>query len=58
MLEIYKEQLFDLLNINRVGLKIKELPNKGGVFVKGLTNVAVDCEEDIMDSITLGYNSK
>jgi hypothetical protein len=44
--------------VNRVGLKIKELPNKGGVFVKGLTNVAVDCEEDIMDSITLGYNSK
>ena len=33
MLEIYKEQLFDLLNVNKVGLKIKENTKEGGVYV-------------------------
>ncbi|EGR30362.1 kinesin motor domain protein [Ichthyophthirius multifiliis] len=58
MLEIYKEQLFDLLNVKRVGLKIKEMSQKGGIFVQGLTNISVESEEDILDSINLGYQSK
>lgn len=33
MLEIYKENLYDLLKVERVGLKIKENPQKGGIYV-------------------------
>ncbi|KAL4488453.1 hypothetical protein ABPG72_013021 [Tetrahymena utriculariae] len=58
MLEIYKEQLFDLLKVDRVNLKIKENPQKGGIYVQGLTAISVDCEEDILDAINLGYQSK
>ena len=36
MLEIYKENLFDLLSINRPDLKIKENPKKG-IYVENLT---------------------
>jgi kinesin family protein 5 len=36
MLEIYKENLFDLLSLNKSDLKIKEAPNKG-IYVEGLT---------------------
>jgi kinesin family member 5 len=35
MLEIYKETLFDLLNIQRADLKIKESPSRG-IYVEGL----------------------
>lgn len=55
MLEIYKEHLFDLLKVERVGLKIKENPQKGGIYVQGLTTISVDCEEEILDAIKLGY---
>lgn len=38
MLEIYKENLHDLLNTDKVDLKIKESPIKG-IYVEGLTQL-------------------
>lgn len=38
MLEIYKENLYDLLSINKVDLKIKESPIKG-IYVEGLNSL-------------------
>lgn len=58
MLEIYKENLFDLLKVDRVGLKIKENPQKGGIYVQSLTMISVDCEEEIFDAINIGYSNK
>ncbi|EGR34434.1 kinesin motor domain protein, partial [Ichthyophthirius multifiliis] len=58
MLEIYKEQLFDLLNTNKQNLKIKENAKEGGLYVQGLTNITVESEQDILDAINLGYSSK
>ena len=47
MLEIYNEDLRDLLNENPVELKIKECPKKG-IYVDGLTENAIASEEELM----------
>ena len=56
MLEIYKEQLFDLLNPKSI-LKIKQ-SSENGIYVQGLTSKNIFCEEDILDLINFGYSSK
>ena len=38
MLEIYKENLYDLLTINKADLKIKESPVRG-IYVEGLKHL-------------------
>ena len=38
MLEIYKEQVYDLLNHNRQNLEIREHIKKG-IYVEGLTKI-------------------
>lgn len=53
MLEIYKENLFDLLSINRTDLKIKESPVKG-IYVEGLNNINVSSEKELLDVLDLG----
>lgn len=53
MLEIYKESLNDLLCAEPHHLKIKEDTRKG-IYVQGLTEVSVDCEEDMLELIALG----
>lgn len=40
MLEIYKENLHDLLSINKTDLKIKESPVRG-IYVEGLNNIVI-----------------
>ena len=53
MLEIYKENLRDLLETSPKSLKIKECPRKG-IYVQGLTQVCVTSERDMLEVISLG----
>merc|ERR1719482_477446 len=52
LLEVYREQLRDLLSPSNLGLKIKESPSRG-IFVEGLTQEFVVCEEDVYQLIAL-----
>jgi hypothetical protein len=40
MLEIYKEQIFDLLNYTGSSLEIRE-HSKKGIYVEGLTKIVI-----------------
>lgn len=53
LLEVYCEQLRDLLNPANRHLRVKELPGRG-VFVDGLVQEFVVCESDILDIIRTG----
>jgi kinesin family member 5 len=53
MLEIYKEELRDLLNEESSELKIKESPSKG-IYVEGLTENPITEEYEIIDYIYAG----
>jgi len=53
MLEIYKENLRDLLTDDPLELKIKESPQKG-VYVDGLSDYPVGCEEELLCWISIG----
>lgn len=53
MLEIYKESLRDLLEIQSSSLQIKECPRRG-VYVHGLTEVCVMTEHEVIDLLCLG----
>lgn len=57
MLEIYKETLYDLLDSTKQNLKIKENPQKG-IYIYGLTELVIDSQEDLLDLINLGYQTK
>ena len=56
-LEIYKEVIRDLLNPathgNKQGLKVREAPSRG-VWVEGLREEYVSCEQDVINLIQLG----
>merc|ERR1719482_2340411 len=52
LLEVYREQLRDLLSPSNLGLKIKESPSRG-IFVEGLMQEFVVCEEDVYQLIAL-----
>lgn len=53
LLEVYCEQLRDLLDPSNHDLRIHETPQRG-VFVDGLTQECVTCEEDVFDILRLG----
>lgn len=53
MLEIYKETLRDLLGPDSADLRIKEDPRKG-IYVQGLTEVWITCEEEMLEVIAIG----
>lgn len=57
MLEIYREELNDLLSRQVVPLQIKENRN-GGVFVEGLTHEYVTDPEQVLELIDLGNKAK
>ena len=57
MLEIYRENLYDLLNDRSSDLKIKENPRRG-IFVDGLEEIMVGDEDELMDVLDLGAKSK
>lgn len=57
MLEIYKERLRDLLSFESVELKIKESPIRS-VYVEGLSENCVICEEEFMELIERGEKDR
>lgn len=56
MLEIYKETLKDLLS-NGAELKIKQDKRKG-IYVQGITEVCLVCEEEMMELLALGESNR
>eukprot|EP00916_Digyalum_oweni_P016408 GHVL01026920.1.p1 GENE.GHVL01026920.1~~GHVL01026920.1.p1 ORF type:complete len:558 (-),score=97.99 GHVL01026920.1:218-1846(-) len=57
-LELYREELRDLLSTNvRAKLKIKESPKKG-IYVDGLTEHCVASEEDAAELLYMGENMR
>jgi hypothetical protein len=55
MIEIYNEQIKDLLSPKSIDLKIAE--NKDGIFVRNQNFVDVNCLEDIVIQLSKGYES-
>ncbi len=53
MLEIYKENLRDLLTDDVAELKIKESPNRG-IYVEGLCEFPIACPEELMYYLEIG----
>ncbi|KRX08581.1 P-loop containing nucleoside triphosphate hydrolase [Pseudocohnilembus persalinus] len=53
MLEIYKENLNDLLSLNKADLKIKESPIKG-IYVEGLSSINVSSQRELFEILDLG----
>ena len=56
MLEIYKENIQDLL-VRGPKLKIKENKSKG-IFIDGLSEIYVVCEEEILNAIAIGEKNR
>lgn len=56
-LEIYKERIRDLLNPSKDNLPVRESTTKG-IYVEGLTEEYVGCEEDIAEIIAQGEKSR
>ncbi len=57
MLEVYKEDLRDLLVDDPVDLKIKESPERG-IWVEGLSEMAIGSEEELMYWIDVGESRR
>ena len=57
MLESYQENHKDLLNDEIVELKIKESPTKG-IFVDGLSEIAISCEQEMMYYLSVGESRR
>lgn len=53
LFEVYREQLRDLLDTGNPNLRIKETPRQG-VFVDGLAQEYVACEEDVVQLLRAG----
>jgi kinesin family protein 5 len=56
-LEIYKENIRDLLQPKNVGLKIREMPS-GEVYVQGLSDEYVASSDDIMAILSAGEKQR
>ncbi|KRX09676.1 P-loop containing nucleoside triphosphate hydrolase [Pseudocohnilembus persalinus] len=57
MLEIYKENLQDLLNMRSKDLKIKESPING-IYIKGLSQLKITNKDELLSYISQGYATK
>ncbi|EGR29614.1 kinesin motor domain protein [Ichthyophthirius multifiliis] len=58
MLEIYKENLHDSLNLEvKHELKIKETPQKG-IYVQGLSEKIIKNEQELVQIIEYGYSNR
>ena len=56
-LEIYNEQIIDLLNKTNTNLQLREDTRKG-VYVEGITEEVVGKSEEIMDLLHKGSKSR
>jgi len=57
LLEVYSEQMRDLLDPSNQGLRVKELPHRG-VYVDGLTQEFAVCEDDVLDILHMGQRMR
>lgn len=58
MLEIYMENLTDLLNINGTkGVKIRETPTKG-IFIENMVEPCVGDETEVMELLSVGNQNR
>ena len=57
MFEIYKEQIYDLLEKDNSNLNLIELKNKI-VIINNLTYIEINNEEELNDVINQGLNNK
>ncbi|EAR93873.2 kinesin motor catalytic domain protein (macronuclear) [Tetrahymena thermophila SB210] len=57
MLEIYKEILYDSFQEGKEELKIKENVQKG-IYVQGLTQTSIANQDELIQLINIGYNTK
>lgn len=53
MLEIYKENLIDLMGVKKDELKIKENPSRG-IYIENLSEVDSNSKEEILKIIDFG----
>jgi kinesin family protein 18/19 len=53
-LEVYNENLRDLLNPSSEYLDLREDPIKGSMKVAGLTEIEATCAEDVLDQLRIG----
>eukprot|EP00698_Gefionella_okellyi_P005550 TRINITY_DN15058_c0_g1_i1.p1 TRINITY_DN15058_c0_g1~~TRINITY_DN15058_c0_g1_i1.p1 ORF type:complete len:1261 (-),score=433.54 TRINITY_DN15058_c0_g1_i1:71-3853(-) len=56
-LEIYREQVRDLLNPKNSNMRVRESPTRG-VWVEDLTEEYISSENDIMDLISIGETAR
>lgn len=56
-MEVYREQMRDLLNPFNQKLRVKEFPQTG-LFVDGLSREYVTCISDVMNVLRAGYRSR
>eukprot|EP01102_Stenamoeba_stenopodia_P019656 TRINITY_DN7471_c0_g1_i1.p1 TRINITY_DN7471_c0_g1~~TRINITY_DN7471_c0_g1_i1.p1 ORF type:complete len:934 (-),score=240.86 TRINITY_DN7471_c0_g1_i1:200-3001(-) len=56
-LEIYMENIRDLLNPSKTNLRVRESPSRG-IWVEGATEEFVTCEQDIADLIEVGNTAR
>jgi kinesin family protein 5 len=56
-LEVYREQMRDLLDPDNQGLKVKELPHRG-LYVHGLTREYVTCAGEVMEVLRAGNRAR
>merc|ERR1719399_1155283 len=56
-LEVYREQMRDLLDPDNQGLKVKELPQRG-LYVHGLTREYVTCAGEVMEVLRTGNRAR
>jgi hypothetical protein len=56
-LEVYREQMRDLLDPDNQGLKVKELPQRG-LYVHGLTREYVTCPDEVMHVLGTGNRAR
>lgn len=56
-LEVYNEQVNDLLDCNKKNLEIRELPDKK-IYVEGLTEYGIDSLKQALELVELGESNK
>jgi kinesin family protein 5 len=56
-IEVYREVIRDLLDPSKVNLRVRESPAKG-VYVDGMTQEFVTCEEEVLQVLAIGDESR
>ncbi len=57
-LEIYNEQVTDMLSEGSSGIVIRDDPKKGGIVVEGATNTVVKSSADTLSALSIGQQNR